>query len=108
MTALQAFGVGFIAVIFFGSIGLGLYLKKRDYQEVPPPVKPPKKTESMNDVRRKLEMVPTQKETIALLDVLDRYYAEVERLAEGYYEKAVIEGEAAAMAWLRGELRKTN
>ena len=121
MTALQAFGVGFLAVMFFGSFILGLYLRRHDrwQREKPPPVKPPRKTLSNTEVayqagRMDAQMVSTSdlgypglifsaENSDVLRTVMNEYFAEVERLARGYHGLAMVEGEEAAEAWLRAE-----
>lgn len=116
MTALQAFGVGFLAVMFFGSFTLGLYLRRHDRlrREKPPPVKPPRKTLSNTEVayqagrmdaKTRLEKtVPTPEEALALVRLLDEYYAEVDRLCREYHRIAFHSGEDAAQAWMRKEI----
>lgn len=109
MTLVQWLGVIFLGVMFFGSFTLGRYMRRRDFR----------KEEERDREWREAHVHPIRPVTIAdiggsaegyvysaedetkLCEFMSKYYAELDRLAWGYYKVALFEGEAKADQWLR-------
>lgn len=98
MSTLQLLGVLLLAVMLFGSFALGRYFRHKDYQRdnaiVIQHIHREKKSETGPN------FIYTAGDLEHLRQYLADYHAEVERIASGYHQRLMLEGEEAAQLWL--------
>jgi hypothetical protein len=99
MTTVQWLGVSLFAAVFVGSLGLGRYLRYRDDKRIRNQI-------VVQPIRRRTPshdgpgFVYSADDIDQLVNFMAAYHAEVERIAAGYHQRLMLEGEEAAQLWL--------